>query len=428
MKKILIITYYWAPNGGAGVQRWLKMSKFLQEQGFDVSIYTPKNPEFTAYDATLKVHPAIKVYKRKIWEPYSLYRKLVGGKNANSTNYLTKDKKNGILHQFAQWLRGSVFIPDPRVFWVKPSIRFLSKLIKKENFDVIISTGPPHSMHLIALGLKKKFGTPWIADFRDPWTFIDFYDQLNLSVKADKKNKELEQEVLGLADKVVTVSPSWAKGFEELSNRSIDLVFNGYDHEDFEKEERVTVDKEFSIGYFGAMNLDRNPESLWFVLAEIAKVTDLKKHLKIKLFGAINSYIFERLTFYGLNECVEHIDYVNHKEVVVEMQKTQLLLLVLNDTPNISGIIPGKVYEYLASQRPILCIGQTNGDGAQIIKETEAGEVFEHSEQELLFSFLENNYKEYKKMGVLNSTTNREERYTREEQTVTYKALLDSIG
>jgi glycosyltransferase involved in cell wall biosynthesis len=428
-KKILLVTYYWPPNGGAGVQRWLKMSKYLVEQGFSVSVYTPENPEYSAYDESLidDIHPDITVYKRPIWEPYSLYRKFVGGKSSNSTNYLNKGEKNGLLHRLSQWVRGSVFIPDPRAFWVNPSIRYLSKLVKKESFDVVISTGPPHSMHVIALGLKKKFNIPWIADFRDPWTFIDFYDQLGLSKSADFKNRQLEQKVLVEADKIVTVSKSWGKGFEELANRSVDLIYNGYDHKDFEEVERIVVDTEFTIGYFGSMNLDRNPNKLWAALAEIASKSDLKSKLKIKFFGSVNEEVFETLKLYGLGDNVEHVNYVLHKQVVVEMKKVQMLLLVLNNTSNVSGIIPGKVYEYLASKRPILCIGNRKGDGAQVLGEFGTNEVFEHNEKDLLVSFIEKKYTEYLGKGVLNAEAVGTEKYTRETMAKKYAELLREV-
>ena len=428
-KHILLITYYWPPNGGAGVQRWLKMSKYLVEQGFRVSVYTPENPEFSAYDESLfiDIHPDIKVYKKSIWEPYSLYRRFVGGKNSNSTNYLDKGNKNGLLHSLSQWLRGSFFIPDPRVFWVKPSIKYLSKLLKKETFDVVISTGPPHSMHLIGLGLKKKFNLPWIADFRDPWTFIDFYDQLGLSKKADLKNRSLEQEVLLHANRIVTVSKSWAKEFEALSGRSVDVVFNGYDHQDFEYDNNIKLDSEFSIGYFGSMNLDRNPEKLWSCLASISRKSNLKSNLKIKFFGAINSAVLDSLKFYGLENNVEHVNYVSHEEVVVEMRKVQMLLLVLNNTPNVSGIIPGKVYEYLASKRPIICIGQQNGDGAEILKEFGSTNVFDHQEEEELLTCLEDNYQEYMIYGKLTSSTEGIAKYTRENQANEYAQVISEF-
>ena len=276
--KILLITYYWPPNGGAGVQRWLKMSKYLVELGYELTVYTPENPEFSAVDDSLlkDVHKDIKVLKSNIWEPYSLYKQFVGGKNSNSTTYLSKSKSSWfqtILKSLALKVRNTMFLPDPRVYWVKPSVKMLLKHYKKDAFDLVISTGPPHSVHLTALKLKKKLGVKWIADFRDPWTEIDFYADLNLSKRSHEKNVRLEQSVLQNADKIVTVSESWADDLRRLGATNVDVVYNGFDHADFLKsDEHVKQNLNTTkIMYFGSMNKDRNPQALWEALVQLNK-------------------------------------------------------------------------------------------------------------------------------------------------------------
>jgi hypothetical protein len=223
MKKVLIITYYWPPSGGAGVQRWLKFVKYLREFGWEPIVYTPENPEAPATDTSLlKDIPAnITVIKQPIWEPYNLYKGFIGQKKEEKINagFLSEKKKPGLAEKIAVWIRGNWFIPDARRFWIKPSVKFLSEHLRGNPVDVIVSTGPPHSMHLIALKLKKKLNIPWLADFRDPWTTIDFYDKLMLTKSSDKKHKGLELEVLKNADKVVTVSWNWSKDFKKILNR-----------------------------------------------------------------------------------------------------------------------------------------------------------------------------------------------------------------
>lgn len=207
MKKVLIITYYWPPTGGAGVQRWLKFSKYFRSFGWEPVIYTPSNPDFPIFDDTLlhDVPKDLTVLKTAITEPYDIYRKIMRKKKTETVNqgFLSEGKENTWLQAAMIWIRGNFFIPDARMFWIRPSLNYLSEYMKTNAIDAVISTGPPHSMHLIALGLKEKFKLPWIADFRDPWTQIDFYDQLKLSGFADRKHKRLEKTVLTKADREI---------------------------------------------------------------------------------------------------------------------------------------------------------------------------------------------------------------------------------
>ena len=193
MKRVLIITYYWPPSGGSGVQRWLKMSKYLPENGWQPVIYTPEDGEFPIIDTSLEkdVCPEAEVVKRPIVEPYTLYKRFVGMRAEEKVKVGFTDesgKQKGWKARLSMWIRGNLFIPDARCWWIRPSVRFLLKYLKDNPVDAIISTGPPHSMHLIALRLKAKLGLPWIADFRDPWTDIDFYNELRLTQWADCKH------------------------------------------------------------------------------------------------------------------------------------------------------------------------------------------------------------------------------------------------
>ena len=191
MNRVLIISYYWPPSGGAGVQRWLKFSKYLRDFGWEPVIYTPENPESPDVDKSLlkDIPPGIEVIKKQIWEPYDAYKRFIGQKKDEKiqAGFLSEKKRNPLFENISVWIRGNFFIPDARRFWIKPSIRFLIKYLAAHPVNAIVSTGPPHSMHLIALGLKKKLNIPWLADFRDPWTTIDFYHQLHLTRQADKK-------------------------------------------------------------------------------------------------------------------------------------------------------------------------------------------------------------------------------------------------
>jgi len=211
MKQVLIITYYWPPTGGGGVQRWLKFAKYLPEFGWKPVIYTPENPDFEIKDDSLlkDVDSVTVVLKQPIWEPFGLYRKLLG-KTATQKQGVIEPSGSSLLSRFSLWVRANLMIPDPRKFWIKPSINYLVKYLKKNPVDIIITTGPPHSMHMIGLGIKKKLDIPWIADFRDPWSDWDVLDLLKISNTARRKHKTLEHQVFKHADKVLTVS--WRLG------------------------------------------------------------------------------------------------------------------------------------------------------------------------------------------------------------------------
>ena len=377
MKKVLIITYYWPPSGGGGVMRWLKMSKFLPELGWQPIIYTPENPDPSVIDESLlkEIHPEIIELKTPIWEPYEFYRKLTGKKSGTKfkAGYISEASGGNWKSRLSVFIRGNLLIPDPRKFWIKPSIKYLSKYLKENPVDLIISTGPPHSMHLIALGLKNLFNIPWIADFRDPWTDIDFYHKLKLTRLADKRHKTLEKRVLLTADHVVTVSPGCAADLERIAQRKIEIIYNGFDPTDYQFD-KTEPDKTFTISHFGAFNKDRNPVALWSALKILSETeTDFKRLLRIQLIGQTDESIINDVRKNNLEENLVVVDHLPHMEGLVQLSKSQVLLLPLNDAPNVKGILPGKMYEYMALRRPIIALGPTDADYAGILRETNAG-------------------------------------------------------
>ena len=377
MKKVLIITYYWPPSGGGGVMRWLKMSKFLPELGWQPIIYTPENPDPSVIDESLlkEVHPQIVELKTPIWEPYDFYRKLSGKKSGAKfkAGYISEASDGNWKSRLSVFIRGNFLIPDPRKFWIRPSVKFLSAYLKENPVDLIISTGPPHSMHLIALELKRKFNTKWIADFRDPWTDIDFYHKLRLTKWADNKHRKLEKKVLLNADHVVTVSPGCAVDLEKIASRKVEVINNGFDPLDYQFE-LPPIDKAFSITHFGAFNKDRNPSLLWEVLGEIAETdAEFKQTLCIRLIGQTDESVISDIRKNGLNENIEIHDHLPHSEGLYKLSQSQVLLLPLNDAPNAKGILPGKMYEYIALRRPILALGPAEADYSIILNETKAG-------------------------------------------------------
>jgi len=427
-KKVLIITYYWPPSGGGGVMRWLKMSKFIPELGWQPIIYTPENPDPSISDESLlkEIHKEIVEIKTPIWEPYNIYRKLIGKKKKDKfkAGYISEASSGDWKSRLSVFIRGNFLIPDPRKFWIRPSVTYLSKYLNKNKIDLIVSTGPPHSMHIIALKLKAKFNIPWIADFRDPWTDIDFYHQLKLTKWADKKHKKLELKVLNHADHVVTVSPGCANDIHKICNRKVEVINNGFDPTDF-KFKRPKRDQTFSISHFGAFNKDRNPLSLWKVLGKLAKENEtFKNSLVIRLIGQTDKSIIEDLYNYNLSENLTLIDHLPHKEGLMKLSQSQVLLLPLNDAPNVKGILPGKMYEYIALKRPILAIGPSDADFVKIIRETNAGKTHNFDDIEGITQTIEQYFNLFQS-NKLNIDSSSYEKYSRKNLSKKMFQLVD---
>lgn len=446
MKKVLIITYYWPPSGGAGVQRWLKFTKYLRDYGWEPIIYTPENPESPTNDSSLEkdIPQNLTVIKTKIWEPYNWYKVFIGQKKGDKINaaFLTESKKPKKFEKISVWIRGNFFIPDARKFWVKPSVKYLSNYIKQNPVGAVISTGPPHSMHLIALGLKRKLNIPWMADFRDPWTNIDFYSKLMLTPMADHKHKRLELEVLSKADIVACVGQTWLDELAQIYSKGIHLdnsqftihnsekfrfISNGYDPDDYSSE-KVEADKKFSIVYIGTLDKSRNPGILWKTLSKIVKKNPaFAKDLQLKLVGKTDIAVTEDIENNGLSPYMEKTPYLTHAEVTQVQKKSQVLLLLINNTPNAMGITTGKFFEYLAARRPILCIGPKGGDADKILEETKGGLISGYEDSQTLEANILYFYNKYKQ-GNLPSESVNIEKYSRKVLTGEVATVLNSIS
>lgn len=373
-KRVLIISYYWPPAGGPGVQRWLKFVKYLPACGWQPVVYTPENPEMPSEDPSLlaDVPESCEVIKTPIHEPYGAYKKLVGLKPADriQTGFLNEKKKAGWKEHLARFIRGNFFIPDARLFWIKPSVRYLKSYLQKHPVDLIVSSGPPHSMHLIARALRRDLAIPWIADFRDPWTNIDFYEELHLTAIADRKHHRLETSVLQEADRILVVGATMKKEFsEKVSAGKIHVVPNGFDRDDLPAVQ-AEADPFFSIAHIGSFSPARNVPALWKALAQLAEDPVFRAKLRIKVVGKLDHSVRNSIDEAGLLDCLLHIPYLPHDEVIIEQQKSHVLLLVVNNTKNAQGIVTGKVFEYMAAQRPILAIGPEDGDLAEILTQS----------------------------------------------------------
>lgn len=386
MKKALIISYYWPPSGGAGVQRWLKFTKYLPDEGYQPIVYTALNPEYPSIDKSLlsDIDPTCQVIKQPIKEPYKFYRKLIG-KKANETiqsSFLNESRKPQKLEALARWVRGNFFIPDARVFWIKPSVKFLRSYLQKNPVDVIISTGPPHSMHLIARNLHKLLHIPWVTDFRDPWTDIDYYEELKLTPLADQKHRRLEKSVLNECDHIIVVSETMKKEFSlSVDPQKISVIRNGFDSVDLPNKDQKP-DRLFTIAHIGSFTPARNCNSLWKAIAELCADPGIRKKLRIQVIGKIDIEVKDNIEKEGIGDLLVQSPYMSHSEVVLAQSRSNLLLLIINRTKNAKGILTGKVFEYLASGRPILAIGPLDGDISSLFEITHAESVIDYDDIE----------------------------------------------
>ncbi|GAL63233.1 glycosyltransferase family 4 protein [Algibacter lectus] len=399
--KVLIISYYWPPAGGPGVQRWLKFVKYLPDFNVEPIVYIPENPNYPLVDESLiaEVSKDVTIIKQPISEPY----KLAGlfSKKSSSTiskGIIPEQKTQSFIEKAMLYIRGNFFIPDARKSWVKPSVAYLSNYIEKENISTIITTGPPHSLHLIGLQLKEKLGVKWIADFRDPWTTIGYHKQLKLTEKSKQKHKALEKLVLNTADDIVVTSSVTKTEFEAITNKPIEVITNGYDYESVESK---PLDAKFTIAHIGSLLSKRNPIILWQVLSELVQEHEgFSKDFQLNFVGAVSETVLQSIETVGLANHINNAGYVSHKESIVYQKSSQVLLLVEIDSKETKCIIPGKLFEYMVSNRPILALGPQGSDVENIIKETNTGNYFYYTDYKSLKSTILAHYKSYQNKNL----------------------------
>jgi glycosyltransferase involved in cell wall biosynthesis len=370
--------------------------KYLPDFGIQPIVYIPENPTYPIVDEQLvaEVSKDVIIVKQKIKEPYRLAA-FFSKKNTQkiSSGIIPNRKKQGFIERLLLWVRGNLFIPDARVLWVKPAVAFLETYMKEHSIDVLITTGPPHSLHLIGLALQEKVGVKWVADFRDPWTTIGYHKDLNLSPKAEQKHKQLERTVLQKADLILVTSPTTQKEFQAITLQPIEVITNGYDTEKIDKQ---PLDEKFTLAHIGSLLSERNPKILWKVLQELCNEhPQFKADFQLKLIGKVSQEVLDSLQEFHLIDHLINLGYLSHLEAVIEQRKSQVLLLIEIDRLDTRCIIPGKLFEYMVSERPIIGIGPKDSDFAALLKETNTGVFFEYTEQERLKALLLSYYHLY---------------------------------
>lgn len=393
-RRVLIIAYYWPPSGGSGVQRWHKFAKYLPSNGWSPVVYTPSNPEYPALDPSLEseVPDSVEVIRRPILEPYALYRRFMGMDRTQTVGTRLPQARSGAAgrHGLSMWIRGNLFIPDPRASWVRPSVRFLARRLRREPVDAIVTTGPPHSMHLIGLGLADRGFGPWIADFRDPWTRIDYFEELRLTRAARNRHLSLERRVLERADAVVVTSPGTARMFRELAPCDPVVITNGYDPADF--TEAAPPRKEgVTLVHVGMLDRMRHHPLFWQALERfIRENPERTRSLRIRLIGSVDPAIRRDLEGRpGLAGRLEFAGYLTHAQSVAEMRAADLLLSFIAQAPNSDITIPGKLFEYMAAGPEILHLDRPGSDASALLARTGAGVSVDFSDPEAILRALD---------------------------------------
>lgn len=432
MKKILVITYYWPPLGGSGVQRWLKFVKYLPQFGWKPYVFTPENPAYTLIDESLQkdIPREAEIVRFPIWEPYETATRLLGlisGKKggANTKGFVPQNKSAS--EKLISWIRGNIFIPDTRVFWVGPSIKFLTDFLKKNEIHTIVTTGPPHSMHLIGKGLKQKNpNLKWIADFRDPWSQWGFLDSVKAGKFARKIHHKLEASVLGTADNVIIVTPFYQRQFEKLSNREVHLITNGYDNDDF-KNLKIAKTRKFMIRHVGFVNEkhDFNP-----FLAAVEELINGERNfgsaVQLDFVGEVHPSIKNFIEkSKGLSLVTTFTSTVSHKELVSIYGKSSLLLLVLSGIKDAEGYLTGKLFEYMATGLPVLGVGPEHGDAAALLRESGAGKMIDADNKAAIKKYLMETFIKWANSESPVTKARDAGAYSRENLT---KKLVDLLG
>ncbi len=429
MTKVLIITYYWPPSGGAGVQRMLKFVKYFKEFGIEAIVITvdENKASYQIKDISLinDIPADINVIKTNTFEPFEFY-KLIGNKKEIPHSGFVNESNPGIIQKAMRFIRGNFFIPDARKGWNKFAYKAAEKIISTYKIDCIITSSPPHSTQLVGLKLKEKFGIPWIADLRDPWTDIYYYNQMLHTPIARKKDAAFERKVLEMTDAVLVVSKDIKRIFssksKSINENKIVVIPNGYDEEDFSKD--ILHDpSSFIITYTGSIADNYTIDSFLNAYCKLIE-NHSDADIQLKFTGKISGNLFRKIENLKIQDKVSFENYVPHKESVEKLQKSTILLMIIPEMEKNEGILTGKLFEYLGSGKPIVCIGPPHGDAAAIINECNAGKTFDYYDENGMTAYLENLFEKWENAQIIINSNEKVKNYSRKN--LTYK-LSDII-
>lgn len=430
--KILLVTYYWPPCGGPGVQRALKFAKYLPEFGcipFVITVDETK-ASYPIIDQSLcnDVPDTVNVFRTDTSEPFGAYSALTNKKEIPHSGF-ANERSPGMLQKASRFVRGNFFIPDARKGWNKYAIAKIRELLKTEKFDAIMTTSPPHSTQLIGLKLKNETGLPWIADFRDPWTDIYYYKDMMHTAYARRKDASYEKAVLENADAILVVSPSVQRMLEKKSDKlspsKFHVIPNGYDENDF-TERSFSPSAEFIITYTGTIALNYGIQNFIKAFAEIVKQNNFI--IRLRFIGNTGADIRTLISEEGIENNVEYVTYMPHKESVGMLMQSNALLLAIPQIENNEGILTGKLFEYLASKKPIICVGPSKGDAAAIINECNAGSTFDYDNRTELKNYILSLLEKWKSNSLPENDMNIFQKYSRRNQASELCSIIKTLA
>ena len=423
-KKVLIISYYWPPAGGPGVQRWMKFVKYLPEYNIKPILYIPENPNYPIYDYSLndEVSEKLEIIKNPITEISNI---ISNSKSLNliRSGNIPNPKEQSLLQRLLFFIRGNLFIPDMKILWKNKSIDFIENYLSKTKIDVVITTGPPHSLHLIGYELKKRLNIKWISDFRDPWVNLNYLNRFHLLPSVKRRHKKLRDKVLINSNSVIVTSEKLKKLYKEIAP-NIFKITNGYDYE----YSTVNIDSKFSISHIGSLYPERNPKYLWDIIDEICiNNEEFRSNLQINFIGNTSEKIIKYLSNKTFKSCVKFFNYVDYKRAIEFMCSSQILLMVEVNDNDSSYAIPGKLFDYLNSKRPIIAIGPDKSEVNQILYDTNAGKFFNYNESINLKLHIENLYNQYE-MGSISYDAKNISIYRRKNLTEELSKIINKVS
>lgn len=432
-RRVLFVTYYYPPSGGPGVQRSLKFTRYLPAFGWMPTVLTVR-PEHASYpdldpDLGDEIPVDIDVERTYAWDPYAIYARVLKKQKEDvvSVGFLGEAQMN-VRQRVARWIRANVFLPDARVGWVPFAVRRGDDLLLRERFDSIVTTGPPHSVHLIGLLLAYRHGIPWLTDFRDPWTEIDYYADLPMTAPARALDAMMERLVLRRATAGTVVSRSMHEQLSRSGDLPLEVIENGFDPADFEGVSGDLSPDEFVLSHVGNLNEARNPKALWEALGRLDVEATMPK-LRLSFVGNVEPAVLASAARYGLNDRLRTMPYVPHADAVRRMKSATMLLLSINRVKGSEGIVTGKVYEYVATGRPVLGLGPVMGDAARVLHESGAGTMLDFDDVAGITAHLRRCYDDWAAGRPLEGAGEiAAGRYSRREQAGELAALLESIS
>ena len=435
-KEILLITFYWPPAGGVSAQRWLKFVKYLVLHDYNITVVTADESHYPELDYSFDkdIPDTVDVHRVKMRDPRRIYKSIVRSEKKQGTK---KDDLDRIFHippgertflqKLSLWVRANFFIPDARSPWIKPAIKKIMALASRTSFDFLITTGPPHSVHVVGLMVHRKTGVKWVADFRDPWLDIGYHEKMPMSQWADNRHRQLERQVVEEADGVIVVSDYWKKGYNKYNAKHIEVITNGYDEDDF-KDLECSMSRDFLISHIGTLHADRNAPELWQVLNELLAEDDLfGQHLKFQILGNLDMGVLEELSQSSVKDHLDVRGFVSHPVAIKEMLTSSVLLLLVNRSDrNALGRMTSKIFEYLAARRPILLIGPIDSDPAKLLAQTKAGVSVAFDDKANLKKTLQIMFENYKNDDLC-MVPERVEMYSRRRLTEQLISFIEKI-